>query len=205
MDASARFFQSSGYLPAGAPPPEPPPVDSDILVTLAALLCALICAVGLALVARCAWLRRSSSAPGTPPPPPNKGLKKKAIRALPRVSFYPGEAAAAGGLAECPICLAEFVEGDEIRVLPTCGHGFHVDCVDMWLGSHSSCPSCRQVPVLVGPAAAPGCQKCAADAAPAAPPAEVTRVWPPPPSSGEGSEGAAQSREQADDGYRYLP
>jgi len=29
----------------------------------------------------------------------------------------------------CPICLVEYVEGEEIRNLP-CGHGFHKTCVD---------------------------------------------------------------------------
>lgn len=39
-------------------------------------------------------------------------------------------------------------------MLPQCGHGFHVACVDTWLGSHSSCPSCR------APFAVARCQKC---------------------------------------------
>jgi len=39
-------------------------------------------------------------------------------------------------------------------VLPQCGHGFHVSCIDTWLGSHSSCPSCRQILVVAR------CQKC---------------------------------------------
>ncbi|MQM14111.1 hypothetical protein Taro_047042 [Colocasia esculenta] len=195
MRSSARFFQSSGYLPAEAPPPEPLVANSDILVTLAALLCALICVVGLALVARCAWLRRSSE--GSPPAPPNKGLKKKTIRALPRVSFRPGAADAGGRLAECPICLAEFVEGDEIRVLPRCGHGFHAACVDLWLGSHSSCPSCRQFPVT-GAGVPPGCRKCDPDASPA--PAEAARVGPAPAPL----ETTTQARE-AGDGHRFLP
>ncbi|KAL6992772.1 hypothetical protein U1Q18_010887 [Sarracenia purpurea var. burkii] len=42
----------------------------------------------------------------------------------------------------------EYVDGDEIRLLPHCGHGFHVTCIDTWLGSHSSCPSCRQILVV---------------------------------------------------------
>jgi hypothetical protein len=46
------------------------------------------------------------------------------------------------------------VDEDEIRVLPQCGHAFHVCCIDTWLGSHSSCPSCRQILVVAR------CQKC---------------------------------------------
>ncbi|XP_058090567.1 RING-H2 finger protein ATL80-like [Magnolia sinica] len=147
-----RFLQTAG----DRFPVEPPPtdsVDSDVVVVLAALLCALICVIGLALVARCAWLRRSSSGGGEPPRqiPADKGLKKKALRSLPKVSF---NVAVNGKLADCAICLTEFADGDEIRVLPQCGHGFHVGCVDAWLGSHSSCPSCRQI-LTVG-----RCQSC---------------------------------------------
>lgn len=43
----------------------------------------------------------------------------------------------------CAVCLSEFKEGDEVRVLPQCAHLFHVPCIDMWLYSHSSCPLCR--------------------------------------------------------------
>jgi len=42
----------------------------------------------------------------------------------------------------CPICLVEYVDGEEIRSLP-CGHGFHKICVDPWLLSSPSCPFCR--------------------------------------------------------------
>ncbi|KAJ8618372.1 hypothetical protein MRB53_014558 [Persea americana] len=138
------------FSPPAAPPPEPLAVDSDVVVILAALLCALICVVGLALVARCTWIRRSS-APPPPQTPANRGLKKKILRSLPTESFHPS---AAGRPADCPICLTEFGDGDPIRVLPQCGHVFHVGCVDTWLGSHSSCPSCRQI-LVVG-----RCNKC---------------------------------------------
>lgn len=43
----------------------------------------------------------------------------------------------------CAICLGEFKENDELRVLPECAHHFHVPCIDRWLGSHPNCPLCR--------------------------------------------------------------
>ncbi|KAL9395247.1 hypothetical protein Peur_014532 [Populus x canadensis] len=148
---------NSSATTTGSPPQPPATVDPDFMVILAALLCALICALGLIAVARCAWLRRSSShtpaPPATLPPPPvaNKGLKKKTLRSLPKQTFSEDSA---GKFSDCAICLTEFSVGDEIRVLPQCGHGFHVACIDTWLGSHSSCPSCRQILMVAR------CQKC---------------------------------------------
>ncbi|KAG0450386.1 hypothetical protein HPP92_026797 [Vanilla planifolia] len=55
---------------------------------------------------------------------------------------------------ECSVCLTAFEEGEKVRQLPGCRHSFHAPCVDMWLCSHSSCPSCR-APV---PQARSGCQ-----------------------------------------------
>ncbi|CAN8234432.1 unnamed protein product [Cochlearia groenlandica] len=149
-------------------PPSPteasPALNSDLIVIIAALLCALICVFGLLIVSRCAWLRRLAAARGsaansdqTHPPSvsaaANKGLKKKVLRSLPKLTYSPDSPPAAK-LSECAICLTEFADGDELRVLPQCGHGFHVLCIDTWLGSHSSCPSCRQILVVAR------CQKC---------------------------------------------
>ncbi|KAF8973252.1 RING-7 protein [Flammula alnicola] len=50
------------------------------------------------------------------------------------------------GRETCPICIVDFEEGDDIRVLPCEGkHCFHQNCVDPWLLKlSSSCPICRQ-------------------------------------------------------------
>jgi Ring finger domain len=50
----------------------------------------------------------------------------------------------------CPICIVDFEEGDDIRVLPCEGkHSFHQQCVDPWLLTlSSSCPICRQGELL---------------------------------------------------------
>lgn len=153
---------SNSHSTAAAPPPsEAVNVESDMVIILAALLCALICMVGLIAVARCAWLRRINGAARSPSQASaNKGIKKKNLQLLPKFTYTTTSPTTETGgptkftSSECAICLGEFVEGDEVRVLPQCGHGFHVGCIDTWLGSHSSCPSCRQILVVTR------CQKC---------------------------------------------
>ncbi|XP_044492121.1 RING-H2 finger protein ATL47-like isoform X2 [Mangifera indica] len=44
---------------------------------------------------------------------------------------------------DCPVCLCEFSELDKLRLLPMCSHAFHIDCIDTWLLSNSTCPLCR--------------------------------------------------------------
>lgn len=81
----------------------------------------------------------------------NRGIKRKIIEVIPKFTYssknHNTEYGNSGMLcsSECVICLGEYVDGDEIRVLPQCGHGFHVGCIDTWLSSHSSCPWCRQI------------------------------------------------------------
>ncbi|KAL3618396.1 RING-H2 finger protein atl80 [Castilleja foliolosa] len=157
MPSRTRFLSSgvTSPSPSSSPPPPVTALDSDFAVILAALLCALICVLGLVAVARCSWIRRFSGRTSTesgPPAAANKGLKKKVLKSLPKQTV--GEDEPAEKLSECAICLAEFAAGEEIRVLPQCGHSFHVGCIDMWLKSHSSCPSCRAILVVAR------CKKC---------------------------------------------
>ncbi|XP_015967104.1 RING-H2 finger protein ATL46 [Arachis duranensis] len=44
---------------------------------------------------------------------------------------------------DCAVCLCEFSEKDNLRLLPMCSHAFHISCIDTWLLSNSTCPLCR--------------------------------------------------------------
>ncbi|CDS40336.1 RING zinc finger protein [Echinococcus multilocularis] len=48
-----------------------------------------------------------------------------------------------GRKPECDICLSEYESGHKLRHLP-CGHGFHRECIDTWLGTAETCPKCRK-------------------------------------------------------------
>ncbi|KAL6008356.1 hypothetical protein ACLOJK_033865 [Asimina triloba] len=45
---------------------------------------------------------------------------------------------------ECTVCLAEFSDDDELRMLTGCSHVFHLECIDLWLQTHTTCPICRR-------------------------------------------------------------
>jgi len=49
---------------------------------------------------------------------------------------------AAKGERNCPICLEEFVLGEECRILP-CWHRCHPQCIDPWLRLNAICPVCK--------------------------------------------------------------
>ncbi|KAL3844126.1 hypothetical protein ACJIZ3_001529 [Penstemon smallii] len=52
------------------------------------------------------------------------------------------ERSISGEDAVCCICLAKYVNNDELRELP-CSHFFHKDCVDKWLKINATCPLCK--------------------------------------------------------------
>ncbi|GAB4849978.1 hypothetical protein Ancab_029277 [Ancistrocladus abbreviatus] len=87
--------------------------------------------------------RRFVFAPGQDPPAmaaQRRGLDRSTLQSLPFVVYNPKEFK--DGL-ECAVCLCELSEGEKARLLPKCNHGFHVECIDMWFQSHSTCPLCR--------------------------------------------------------------
>ncbi|CAN0879557.1 RING-H2 finger protein ATL72 [Linum grandiflorum] len=121
--------------------------DANMVIILAALLCALIGALGLNSIIRCAMRCGITSPPPTAAgiSAAKKGLKKRDLKQIPVAVYGSGEEGMPA-VTECSICLGEFSDGEKVRVLPKCNHGFHVECVDKWLQSRSSCPNCRMDP-----------------------------------------------------------
>ncbi|KAF7803362.1 E3 ubiquitin-protein ligase ATL41 [Senna tora] len=73
-----------------------------------------------------------------------KGLEASVIASLPKVSYKETERfGRAESSMECSVCLVTIGEDATVRVLPNCKHLFHVDCVDKWFGSNTTCPICR--------------------------------------------------------------
>lgn len=127
--------------------------DANMVIILAALLCALICALGLNSIVRCALRcsrsltdeeREQEAAAAAARRGSGTGMKKSALRRMPVAVYGSDGVKVKETETECPICLAEFADGEKIRVLPKCNHCFHMRCIDTWLTSHSSCPTCRR-------------------------------------------------------------
>ncbi|CAL4970291.1 unnamed protein product [Urochloa decumbens] len=155
------------------PPPSPRADDGSlacygIVVATASLLLFTILAATVSIVKACAlagasaavfgaagcasrWCAAGAAAPalpttGTPPPARAAcGLVGAAIDALPAFAYAGpgGDGSKSGRCALCPVCLEDVEAGEMVRRLPACGHLFHVECIDMWLHSHATCPLCR--------------------------------------------------------------
>ncbi|XP_015901522.1 RING-H2 finger protein ATL79 [Ziziphus jujuba] len=144
--------------------------EANAALVLIILLCALICALALNASIRC-FLRGGGSGGGSSGVSGRGGNNSGQVHyqhprsiielvehqqktnggggapleSAPALVYSAGmKTKLAGVEAECVICLSEFVEGEEIRVLGWCKHGFHSQCIQEWFSSHSSCPTCRR-------------------------------------------------------------
>ncbi|XP_026446716.1 RING-H2 finger protein ATL7-like [Papaver somniferum] len=44
---------------------------------------------------------------------------------------------------QCSVCLADYQADDKLQQMPSCAHTFHMECIDHWLSTHTTCPLCR--------------------------------------------------------------
>nr|GLL18367.1 E3 ubiquitin-protein ligase RING1-like [Ipomoea trifida] len=66
------------------------------------------------------------------------GLPAAVIGKITVFSYKSGEDFVDG--TDCSVCLNEFRDGENLRLLPKCSHAFHVACIDTWLRAHTNCP-----------------------------------------------------------------
>ncbi|EEF39831.1 ring finger protein, putative [Ricinus communis] len=87
---------------------------------------------------------------------PKVGLDPLVIASIPAFKYNQTDQLGHDEALECSVCLSTVVEDAMVRLLPNCKHMFHVECIDMWLGSHTTCPICRAVAEpMIQPSAPP--------------------------------------------------
>ncbi|XP_010412874.1 PREDICTED: RING-H2 finger protein ATL38-like [Camelina sativa] len=73
-----------------------------------------------------------------------RGLDEAIINSFPTFLYSEVKERRIGiGGVECAVCLCEFEDDETLRLIPSCCHVFHADCVNAWLSDHSTCPLCR--------------------------------------------------------------
>ncbi|KAK1297366.1 RING-H2 finger protein ATL5 [Acorus calamus] len=82
------------------------------------------------------------SSPDTDVEHSTESLEPVVVAAFPTVK-YSSRSFGSPADAQCSICLDEYEEKELVRVLPECGHYFHLPCIDVWLQKQSTCPICR--------------------------------------------------------------
>ncbi|XP_024357021.1 uncharacterized protein [Physcomitrium patens] len=132
-----------------------PHINPSVVVIVVILSVVFILSGFLHLLARCLGRRRQ--------PPPrhhsplvsalhgqlqhlfhlhDAGVEQAFIDTLPVFSY--GSIRGLKDSADCAVCLTEFGDDDRLRLLPKCKHAFHLECIDTWLLSNSTCPLCRR-------------------------------------------------------------
>ncbi|XP_020107628.1 RING-H2 finger protein ATL58-like [Ananas comosus] len=82
--------------------------------------------------------------------PSETGIKKEVREMLPVIVFKESFLIRE---TQCSVCLGEYQSDERLQRIPPCGHTFHVDCIDHWLATNTTCPLCR-VSLLPTPKAA---------------------------------------------------
>ncbi|KAL0311018.1 UNVERIFIED_CONTAM: RING-H2 finger protein ATL54 [Sesamum angustifolium] len=73
-----------------------------------------------------------------------RGLSQDTIKELPVYQFCNAQNNPSCSEATCAICLQDLEDGESARLLPSCEHFFHLQCIDQWLTRQGNCPICRK-------------------------------------------------------------
>ncbi|KAL6548401.1 hypothetical protein OROGR_008822 [Orobanche gracilis] len=73
------------------------------------------------------------------------GLTKELREMLPIVVFKESFSVKE---TQCSVCLSDYQSDEKLQQIPSCGHTFHMECIDLWLATHTTCPLCRQCLLL---------------------------------------------------------
>lgn len=136
--------------------PSKPHINPSVLVIVIILSVVFFCSGVLHILARCLGRRRTRAPAGELHSPGNSirgqlqhlfsmhdsGVEQVFIDTLP--VFLYGSIRGLKDSADCAVCLNEFANEDKLRLLPKCKHAFHMECIDTWLLSNSTCPLCRR-------------------------------------------------------------
>ncbi|KAL9245145.1 hypothetical protein vseg_018828 [Gypsophila vaccaria] len=68
------------------------------------------------------------------------GLKKEFRELLPVIVYKESFSV---NDTQCSVCLGDYQAEEKLQQIPGCGHTFHLNCIDHWLATHTTCPLCR--------------------------------------------------------------
>ncbi|KAI3689017.1 hypothetical protein L2E82_46965 [Cichorium intybus] len=86
------------------------------------------------------WSEASSATNAVTTEQVELGLKKELREMLPIIVFKESFSITD---TLCSVCLGDYQADDRLQQIPACKHAFHVECIDHWLSTHTTCPLCR--------------------------------------------------------------
>uniref|UniRef100_A0A8C0GVQ4 E3 ubiquitin-protein ligase RNF43 n=1 Tax=Chelonoidis abingdonii TaxID=106734 RepID=A0A8C0GVQ4_CHEAB len=114
--------------------------DYDVWILLTVLSTVIVIVLIFVARTKCHWNRTQDSLQQQT----MQAISRLAIRkyqARCRQAALRDSASSCSSAPICAICLEEFSEGQELRII-SCSHEFHRECVDPWLQQHHTCPLC---------------------------------------------------------------